>query len=122
MKSSKGRDFGQRDRPAPGQRPATNQLLLHAMEKLRGGLLVEARRLAEAALKQHPRDPEALNIAGTIFTRLGDYRGVADILRRKIEMSPQVANLRSNYSLALRLLFKPKEAAEQAREAIRLDA
>ena len=121
MKSSKGRDFGQRGRQAPGSRPAPNQLLLHAIEKFRAGLLIEARALAEAAVRQSPRDPEALNVAGTIFTRLGDYRGVANILGRKIEMAPQVARLRSNYSLALRLLFKPKEAADQAREAIRLD-
>lgn len=101
--------------------PPIEQLLAQTVAKFRAGQLVEARALADEALKQQPRHPDALNIAGAICTRLGDYVGVARVLQRKIEMAPRQASLRANYSMALRMLNRTTEAAAQAREAIRLD-
>jgi Flp pilus assembly protein TadD len=91
------------------------------------GRLDEAEREYQGALRQDPRLTEALVNLGELYTKQGRYEEALPLLRRALQVSPDVPRQRTNLRQALRRrgdelaqIGKPEEAQALFREALQV--
>ncbi len=71
-------------------------------------------------IQNHPADPEAYELEGQAYRKLGRYNDAVPALQRAVNMSPQSYDARYNLGFSLSRLGKTDEAIEQLQEAQRI--
>ncbi len=96
---------------------ATNILSLKVTLLLEQGRIEEAERVAEAAVRLHPDEPDAYGIAGNVRAQMGDLSGAEGFFQRVVELDPYSAegwNNLGNIALLKRDLATARRSYEQA--------
>jgi Flp pilus assembly protein TadD len=82
--------------------------------------LREAEALGRHLLTLDPRQPDALNLLGSIALRHGQAQAAIDVLTQAIVLAPRVIEPRINLGHALKATGRHAEAIASYREAVRL--
>ena len=85
-----GRDSKAQPRPTPSTR------LQRAEEELRAGRLPEARSEIQEELAANPKNIEAYNLLGIVYTDEEDYPHALEAFERALKLSPDSARTRNN--------------------------
>ena len=101
--------------------PLRNRLLAEAAEALVVNNVTAAESLVERHLAKKPNDPEALNLRADIARRLHRFEEAERLLARCLDISPQCAGYRYNYSIVLRRLHRYEEALLQIDKLLESD-
>jgi tetratricopeptide (TPR) repeat protein len=87
---------------------------------LEEGRLKAAAEAYRAALRIEPRDAEALNNLGLVYSAAGLFDQAAEQLRAALEIEPRYPEAAYNLGLAYRALGRPRAAAEMFAVALEL--
>lgn len=89
-----------------------------AVAALRTGRLREAETVCRQLLSRNPADAAALNMLGVVAGSAGDHAAAAELMRRSVELAPEVVQFRKNLVRALLRVNKLEEAEECLRVAV----
>lgn len=79
-----------------------NEALNQALQALKDGQLQEAQRRLEAILARAPGEPDALQLLGMVYKRLGDQASAIACLQASIAARPEQPNVLNNLGNLLR--------------------
>lgn len=86
----------------------------------RAGRLADAERIYRQILAQDPNNVDALHLLGALAGQVGQRQAAVDLMRRAIQLKPDLAAAHSNLGNILREMDRLDEAIESFRHAIRL--
>jgi tetratricopeptide (TPR) repeat protein len=95
--------------------------LEHALQLHQSGNLKQAEFLYGKILQQHPGQPDALNLLGTMATQVGQPEVAIDLIRQAVAQLPLEADFHGNLAAAYQAAGLVPEAVRHYREAIRLN-
>jgi tetratricopeptide (TPR) repeat protein len=94
--------------------------LEQALQLHQSGDLKQAEFLYGKILQQHPGQPDALNLLGTMANQLGQPEVAIDLIRQAVAQLPNEADFHGNLAAAYQAAGRVPEAVRHYREAIRL--
>jgi protein O-GlcNAc transferase len=96
------------------------QLISAAIGHHRAGQVAEAAELYRQALRQDPRQPDALNFLGLAKHQLGDDAAALELIEQAIAINAAVPSYHNNRGAVLKSMGRLAPAAEAFRQVIRL--
>ena len=102
--------------------PSLETMIGSAWRLLREGSFIQARSLAEGALKLVSRQPEALHILGLAALQEGRAEEAVDFIGQAIAADDSDPSCHSNLAVALNRLGRGEEAEAASRRAVELKA
>lgn len=101
--------------PLPGK---MQQLLEQALARHQAGRPDEALILYQQVLEKHPRQVDALNLAGLALHQMGRHAEGVPLIERAIDLSPHEAGFKTNLGAALLALGRERLAANDPEAAL----
>ena len=96
------------------------QALGTAVQHHQAGRLAEAEAMYRQILNVHPTNADALHLLGVLASQAGHNESAVDLMRRAIQLRPDLAVPHLNLGNSLRALNRIEEAADAYRRAIQL--
>lgn len=95
--------------------------LEQALHLHQSGNLKQAESVYGKILQQHPGQPDALNLLGTMANQVGQPEVAIDLIRQAVAQLPHEADFHGNLAAAYQAAGRVPDAVRQYREAIRLN-
>ena len=95
--------------------------LEQALQLHQSGNLKQAESLYGEILRQHPGQPDALNLLGAMANQVGQPEAAIDLIRQAVAQLPGEADFHGNLAAAYQAAGHVPDAVRHYREAIRLN-
>lgn len=93
-----------------------------AVELHFSGQLDEAERMYRSMLERFPENPSCMHMLGMLLHGRRDDAAAGPLLRRSLELAPNLADFHNNYALFVAARGKPEDAISHLKRAMELDA
>jgi tetratricopeptide (TPR) repeat protein len=91
-----------------------------AVDLLRAGRLAESEQRVRAILQGNQSDAQAIHLLGVIAHQARKTDVAIDLVRRAVDLAPEVASYRNTLGFFLRVAKRPHDALEHLRKAVDL--